>query len=369
MSFQEELKRVYGGHRVLVTGHTGFKGAWLVHWLRILGADICGLALDPPSVPSLFEITELTSCIHDCRLNINDYTALSSVFEHFQPEIVLHLAAQSLVRPSYDDPLNTFSTNILGTAHVLEACRRTSSVKVIVCVTSDKCYRNNEWVWGYRENDPMGGFDPYSASKGCAELVIDSFINSFFTPEAYGKKHHIAIASARAGNAIGGGDWATDRLIPDCIRALHAEKIIHIRNSDSVRPWQHALECLSGYLTLGAKLWENGPKFNGGWNFSPIDSGDLWTVERIVRHICHLWPGGNYRIDKTEQPHEAHLLNLDSTKANILLKWRPRYNIEKALLETVNWYREWNIDPSSEHMIRITQDQIESYMCTTVLEV
>jgi len=256
----------------------------------------------------------------------------------------------------------------MGTANLLEACRLTPSVRSIVIVTSDKCYRNNEWVWGYRENDPMGGYDPYSASKGCAELVTAAYIKSFFNQAEYGKAHHTAVASARAGNAIGGGDWGLDRLIPDCFRALHQGKNIHIRFPSAVRPWQHVMECLSGYLMLGAKLFEQGPRYGCGWNFAPMDMGDIWPVERVVKHICKLWSGGQYTIDTNPQPHEAHMLCLDCTKANIELDWRPRYRVAKALQETVSWYKAWSDNPAPEHMREVTTRQIEAYMNTALPE-
>ena len=358
----QQIPDHYAGRRVLVTGYTGFKGSWLSLWLREMGATVLGIGIDPPSVPSMNRALDLDSVISGARVDINDYAALTDAVRAFAPEVVFHLAAQSLVRPSYEDPLNTLHTNIMGTAHVLEACRQSPSVRAVVIVTSDKCYRNNEWVWGYRENDPMGGHDPYSVSKGCAELITTSYIKSFFDQEQYGKTHHVAVASARAGNAIGGGDWGKDRLIPDCFRALHEGKTIHIRYPSAVRPWQHALECLSGYLLLGARLLTEGPKFGCGWNFAPIDMGDVWSVERVVKRICKLWGSGTYAVDKGAQPHEAHMLCLDCTKANIELGWRPQYMVNEALSETVAWYKEWSAHPSPEHMRQFTLMQIQNYM-------
>ena len=351
----------YSGRRVLVTGYNGFKGTWLCLWLKLMGADVLGIGNDLPSTPSMNEAVAADDLVRGMRIDINDYTKLAQVVADFKPEVVFHLAAQALVRPSYEDPLGTLSTNIMGTAHVLEACRHTPSVRSIVIVTSDKCYRNNEWVWGYRENDPMGGHDPYSVSKGCAELVTTSYIKSFFPHEKYGQTHHVAVASARAGNAIGGGDWGKDRLIPDCFRALHANTAIHIRYPTAVRPWQHALECLSGYLMLGAKLLESGPKFGCGWNFAPIDMGDVWPVERVVKRICRLWGNGTYAVEKGVQPHEAHMLCLDCTKANIELGWRPRYTVAEALEQTTAWYRAWAENPDPAHMRQVTLDQISAY--------
>jgi len=362
MLLQRTLHEFYKGRRVLITGHTGFKGSWLSMWLHMLGADVMGVALAPPSSPSMFEALRLEELIHSLHLDINNYAALQKAVQEFAPEVVIHMAALSLVRPSYDDPLATLDTNILGTAKLLEACRHCSSVRAVIIVTSDKCYRNNEWVWGYRENDPMGGHDPYSASKGCAELVTTSYIKSFFSKTSYGTSHHTAVASARAGNAIGGGDWGKDRLIPDCFRALHKGKTIQIRFPTAVRPWQHAMECLSGYLLLGAKLYECGPRYGCGWNFAPMDMGDIWPVERVVKYICQLWGNGRYEIDSSVQPHEAHMLCLDCTKARIDLGWMPRYDVAQALRQTVAWYKAWSEKPDVTHMREVTCRQIQHYM-------
>ena len=358
----QEIIHTYRGRRVLVTGATGFKGSWLCLWLQHMGADVLGIGLAPPSIPSMHMALELDKHLPTRRVDIKKQADITACIQTFRPEIILHLAAQALVRPSYADPINTLNTNIMGTAHILEATRQCDSIRAVVIVTSDKCYRNNEWVWGYRENDPMGGHDPYSASKGCAELVTASYIKSFFAQETYGRTHHVAVASARAGNAIGGGDWGKDRLIPDCFRALHVGKPIHIRYPSAVRPWQHALECLSGYLLLGARLYEEGPRYDCGWNFAPIDMGDVWPVERVVKHICSLWGRGSYIVDSGAQPHEAHMLCLDCTKANIELGWRPRYKVAKALEVTVEWYRQWSACPDPAHMRAVTIQQIEEYI-------
>jgi CDP-glucose 4,6-dehydratase len=355
------IRDAYNGRRVLITGHTGFKGSWLTLWLHKLGAELAGIALDPPSDPSLYRALRLDELIRDMRLDIRDYTALSAAMNDAQPEVVFHLAARSLVRESYRDPLSTLQTNIMGTAGVLEACRHTPSVRAVVVVTSDKCYRNNEWVWGYRENDPMGGHDPYSASKGCAELVTASYIKSFFPQEAYGKAHCTAVASARAGNAIGGGDWGKDRLIPDCFRALQAGGPVRVRCPAAVRPWQHVLDCLSGYLLLGSRLLEHGPRYGCGWNFAPINMGDVWPVERVVRFICKLWGDGRYESDTDPRPFEATMLCLDCTKANVELGWRPRYKVARALEETASWYRLFAGDPDPARMRAFTLRQIEEY--------
>lgn len=364
MSIQNFLQSFYKNRRVLITGHTGFKGSWLSMCLHMLDAEVLGVALDPPSSPSMFRALKLDELVLSQHIDINEYNTLLESVQKFQPEVVIHMGALSLVRPSYKDPLASLHTNIMGTAHVLEACRHTPSVRSIVVVTSDKCYRNNEWVWGYRENDPMGGHDPYSASKGCAELITASYTKSFFPQSDYGKKHHVAVASARAGNAIGGGDWGTDRLIPDCFRALHKSENIHIRYPSAVRPWQHAMECLSGYLILGVLLAEQGPKYGCGWNFAPMDMGDIWPVERVVKYICELWGTGKYTVDTDAQPHEAHMLCLDCTKANIELGWRPRYRVARALRETVAWYKAWSDNPDPTYMRDVTLRQIQTYMNT-----
>ena len=368
MGDMKNIYAIYADRRVLVTGYNGFKGTWLCLWLKRIGADVLGIGDSLPSTPNMNEAVAADSLVRGMRVDINDYAKLFSVVTEFKPEFVFHLAAQALVRPSYEDPLGTLSTNVMGTAHVLEACRHCPSVRSIVIVTSDKCYRNNEWVWGYRENDPMGGHDPYSASKGCAELITASYIKSFFGQESYGKTHHVAVASARAGNAIGGGDWGKDRLIPDCFRALHDGKPIHIRYPSAVRPWQHALECLSGYLQLGAHLYTTGPKYGCGWNFAPIDMGDIWPVERVVQRICTLWGNGSYEVDKGAQPHEAHMLCLDCTKANIEMGWRPQYKVAEALDVTVAWYREWSSNPDPIHMREVTMRQIDAYLTADAAE-
>ena len=361
MNAFKDIYFAFSGRRVLVTGSTGFKGSWLCLWLKHMGSNVLGLGLEPPSIPSMHDALRLNEVVRHERVDIRSLNQLEKQVQKFQPEIVLHLAAQALVRPSYESPIITLETNIMGTAHLLEACRKCPSVRAVLIVTSDKCYRNNEWVWGYRENDPMGGHDPYSASKGCAELVTMSYIKSFFGLNEYGTSHHVAVGSARAGNAIGGGDWGKDRLIPDCFRALHDNKPIHIRYPSAVRPWQHVLECLSGYLQLAAKLYVEGPQYGCGWNFAPIDTGDIWPVEKIVRRICALWGNGTYVVDKDAQPHEAHMLRLDCTKANIELGWRPRYKVAEALNVTVDWYRAWSANPAPGHMREVTLRQIDAY--------
>jgi CDP-glucose 4,6-dehydratase len=326
------------GKRVLVTGHTGFKGSWLSLWLQSMGAQVIGYALAPPTKPNLFESAKVG---HDMISNIGDIrdlVHLTSVFREYKPEIVIHMAAQTLVRYSYAEPVETYSTNMMGTVNLLEAVRKTTGVKAVVNVTSDKCYENREWMRGYRENDAMGGYDPYSSSKGCAELVTAAYRNSYFNPESY-EQHGIALASARAGNVIGGGDWAEDRLIPDVLRAITQTKSAAIRNPLSIRPWQHVLEPLSGYLLLAQKLYEVGSDFSEGWNFGPKDD-DVKTVQWICDQLTNAWGNGaHWELDKGDHPHEARHLKLDSTKAKERLHWQPRWTLAEAIEHIGIWHR------------------------------
>ena len=348
---------IYIGKRVLVTGHTGFKGSWLCLLLHKLGADVYGYALPPPTNPSLFEEAIIEKLVTSYLGEIRDIEQLYSVFEKVKPEIVIHMAAQSLVRDSYKIPVETYAINVMGTVNVLEACRHTDSVKAIINVTTDKCYENKEWYWGYRENEPMGGYDPYSNSKGCSELVTSSYRNSFFNPKDYAK-HGIAIASARAGNVIGGGDWAGDRLIPDFIRAISQNQKVVIRSPYAIRPWQHVLDPLTGYLTLAAKLYTEGAKYDGGWNFGPDDK-DTRNVEWITQKICKLWgKEASYEVDTNPQPHEANYLKLDCSKAKAELGWEPRWNIDKALESIVEWNKVYLL---GQDVRKITENQIEKY--------
>ena len=329
----------YAGKKVLLTGHTGFKGSWLALWLTQMGAKVIGYSLEAPSEPSHIELLNLdiVSIIGDIR----DAEKLKYVFKEYQPDIVFHLAAQPLVRYSYVNPVETFETNIMGTINVYEAAKSVDSVKAIVNITSDKAYENKEWVWGYRENDPMGGYDPYSASKGCAELVTSSYRNSFFNLEEYGKSHNILLASCRAGNVIGGGDWAEDRLIPDIMRAVDKGETVEIRNPKATRPWQHVLEPLSGYLQIGQKLLEGKKEFADGWNFGPSDEGSI-TVKEVVEHIKKSWDRIDYEIkENPNNLHEANLLKLDCSKAHILLKWKNVWNPEDTFEKTFTWYKEF----------------------------
>ena len=324
------------GKRVFLTGHTGFKGSWLSLWLARLGAQVTGYALTPPTNPSLFELCKIGEIVTTIIGDVRDEKSVFEAMQKAQPEIVIHMAAQPLVRDSYKIPVETYAINVMGTIHVLEAVRKTSSVKAVVNVTTDKCYENKEWLWGYREDEPMGGYDPYSNSKACSELVTSAYRNSYFHPAEYGK-HGVAIASARAGNVIGGGDWANDRLIPDCIQAMIQGKDIMIRNPNAIRPWQHVLEPLSGYMMLAQRLYEDGGDFAQGWNFGPNDN-DAKPVGWIVEKMCQLWGGQvGYKFDHGEQPHEANYLKLDCSKAKEKLGWQPIWNLEQALTQILRW--------------------------------
>jgi len=317
------------GKRVLITGHTGFKGSWLSLWLQRLGAQVTGYALPAPQ-ESLFELARVEQGMASVHADIRDLTELRRVFGNIRPEIVLHLAAQALVRQSYVAPVETFEVNVMGTVNVLEAARGTPGCRVVLNVTSDKCYQNNEWPWGYRENDPLGGHDPYSSSKACSELVTSAYRNSFAG---------VAVGSARAGNVIGGGDFSKDRLIPDIIRAIREGRCLEIRSPDAIRPWQHVLEPLSGYLKLVQRMWEEPGAYAQSWNFGPLPQ-DVRTVGWIADKIGEYWDGGlTWRITNGEKPHEAHLLALDSSKARTVLGWRPRWGLERALQEVIRWHR------------------------------
>jgi len=347
----------WAGKRVFLTGHTGFKGSWMSLWLADMGATVIGYSRDIPTQPSLFEAARVAECVHDVRGDIRDASAVRLAMLDAKPDIVIHMAAQPLVRYSYVDPVETIASNVLGTAHVLEAVRATDSVRVVVNVTSDKCYENREWLWGYRENDPMGGYDPYSASKGCAELVAAAYRNSFFNPADYAR-HRVAVASVRAGNVIGGGDWALDRLVPDVLRAFESDRPVIIRNPHAIRPWQHVLEPLSGYLTLAQRLWEHGPAYAEGWNFGPNDD-DARPVSWIVEKLVGAWgAGASWQLDGADHPHEAGWLKLDCSKAHVRLGWRPRWTLDQALMQIVSWHRAWL---ASEDMQRRCVAQITEF--------
>jgi CDP-glucose 4,6-dehydratase len=340
-----------------LTGHTGFKGSWLSLWLQQKGTELCGIALEPPTKVNLFQDAgvgrEMRSVIGDIR----DASLLRQTFAEHRPEIVFHLAAQPLVRTSYEDPIGTYSTNVMGTANVLEAARHTDSVRAIVVVTTDKCYENKEWIWPYRETDRLGGYDPYSNSKACAELVVSAYRNSFFNPADY-SRHRVAVASVRAGNVIGGGDWAEDRLVPDIMRAFMEERAVRIRNPHAIRPWQHVLEPLRGYLAVAESLCEEGAACGETWNFGP-DQSDAQPVEWIVRELAEAWgAGARWDLEEGAQPHEAQNLKLDCSKAAARLGWRPQLRLKQALAMTSSWYQ---ARLQGQDMHDFTKSQIKNY--------
>jgi CDP-glucose 4,6-dehydratase len=345
------------GKRVLVTGNTGFKGSWLSLWLQSLGAEVIGYALAPNTKPSLYEIANVSDGMTTILGDVRDLEKLNAVFSQFKPEIVIHMAAQALVRFSYDDPVETYSTNVMGTVNILEAVRQSKTVRAVVNVTSDKCYENQEWEWGYRENEAMGGYDPYSNSKGCSELITSSYRRSFFNPQKY-NEHKVALASARAGNVIGGGDWSQDRLIPDIMRAIQKGSDVLIRNPHSIRPWQHVLEPLSGYLLLAEKLYECSGQYSEAWNFGPNDN-DAKPVQFIVESLIEYWGReASWVLDGVEHPHEASYLKLDCSKAKARLNWQPKWDIDRTLKEVVDWYQAY-VD--GRDMKQLTLEQIEKY--------
>lgn len=348
--------------RVLLTGHTGFKGSWVSLWLQAIGARVVGYALPPPTTPSLFDVAGvgkgMTSVIGDIR----DLSKLQAVFAEHKPEVVIHMAAQPLVRYSYQNPVETYSTNVMGAVHLLEAVRTCPGVKAVVNITTDKCYENREWVWGYRENEPMGGHDPYSNSKGCAELVSSAYRSSFFNANSHGK-HGVALATGRAGNVIGGGDWAQDRLIPDILGAFELGRCVLIRNPHSVRPWQHVLEPLRGYLTLAECLFEHGPSFAEGWNFGPNDE-DARPVSWIVAQMAAMWgEDAQWQFDDGENPHEANYLKLDISKARSRLGWHPALRLNDALKLVIDWSRQRQ---AGADMRQVTLGQIHAYQALTL---
>ena len=336
----ENVVNPWEGRRVFLTGHTGFKGGWLALWLASRGAQIRGYALDPATEPNLFTVASVATILDDIRGDIRDCARLESSMAEFRPEVVFHLAAQPILRRSYADPLGTYSTNIMGTAHVMEAVRKTSSVRAVVCVTTDKCYQNREWVWPYRETDPLGGFDPYSSSKACAEIVCAAYRTSFFSMDPVHERR-VALATARAGNVIGGGDWSEDRLIPDLIRGFQSGQPVLIRRPKAVRPWQHVLEPLHGYMMLAERLLEGTSSFSSSFNFGPSEE-DAWSVEQIATKFASMWgDGASWICDVDPSVHEAHSLRVDSSKARAELGWLPRLRIEANLEWTMNWYRDW----------------------------
>ena len=348
------------GRRVFLTGHTGFKGGWLALWLTQLGASVRGYSLDPATEPNLFTVARVGSVVDDIRGDIRDAVALDRSMQEFAPEVVFHLAAQPLVRYSYEDPIGTLETNVIGTARVLDAVRRTPSVRAVVSVTTDKCYENKEWIWPYRETDPLGGYDPYSSSKACAEIVSAAFRQSYFPVHALGKAdgHSVAIATARAGNVIGGGDWSSDRLLPDLIRGFLSGQPVAIRSPHAIRPWQHVLEPLHGYILLAEKLLTHSPRFATAYNFGPSDT-DARPVSWIAEQMTAFWGNGaSWRIDAAPSPHEAGYLKLDSSRAHADLGWHPQLTLLQALELLVGWYRAWQ---SGSDMQALTLNQIERY--------
>lgn len=359
-----KLESAYAGKRVLVTGHTGFKGAWLTQWLLTMGAEVYGYALEPPTKPALFEQLGLGEAIEEERGDIRDFARFRTFLERTRPEIVFHLAAQSLVRESYKSPLETAEVNTLGTAHVLEAVRQSGDSLALILVTSDKCYRNREWVFGYRENDPMGGHDVYSASKGAAELLIDSWRMSFFHPSNLAE-HGVMVASVRAGNVIGGGDWASDRIVPDCVRALLSGEAIAVRNPAATRPWQHVLEPLGGYLHLGAALLNPSrplgekARYCTGFNFGPLLPSNQ-SVRVLTERAIEAWGSGSWKdLSDPNAPHEAQLLQLTTEKAFHLLDWIPRWDFNATVHQTMKWYQE--VMARGADPVSTTIEQIRQY--------
>lgn len=345
------------GRKVFLTGHTGFKGGWLALWLASKGAQVRGYALDPATEPNLFTAANVGSFVDDIRGDIRDGAKLDSAMQSFAPEVVFHMAAQPLVRLSYSDPITTYETNVIGTARVLDAIRRTPSVRAVVSVTTDKCYENKEWIWGYRETDPLGGYDPYSSSKACAEIVSAAFRQSYF-PTAHIAEHNVALATARAGNVIGGGDWSADRLLPDLVRGFLALEPVPIRRPLAIRPWQHVLEPLHGYIRLAEQLLTHNPKFATAYNFGPSDD-DAKPVGWIVDRMTKFWgDGASWFIDEQEHVHEAGYLKLDASRARNDLGWTPHLNLETALEWLVQWYRAWE---SGTDMHAFTLTQIAAY--------
>lgn len=355
---QAAMAAFWQGKSVFMTGHTGFKGSWLSLWLQMIGARVTGFALNPPSTPSLFQLAGVENITSSITADIRDRKRLNEALQAAEPEIVIHMAAQPLVRESYHLPVETYTTNVMGTVNLLEAVRRAKSVRTVIIVTSDKCYENQETNHPFREDEPLGGYDPYSSSKACTELVTAAWRSSFFNPEQYGR-HKVAIASVRAGNVIGGGDWAKDRLIPDFIRSLEQDESIYIRSPHAVRPWQHVLEPLYGYLMLARRLYEDGPEFSGAWNFGPLDS-EAESVEWVVKRLCDKWGNGAYyESAEGPHPHEAGYLRLDISKAQSYLGWSPSLNLDQALDLTLDWVRAWQ---AGNNMDDTTREQIKYYM-------
>ncbi|MGC1374802.1 MAG: CDP-glucose 4,6-dehydratase [Anaerolineales bacterium] len=358
---EKTFKSIFQGMPVLVTGHTGFKGSWLSIWLNELGAKVIGYSSDVPTIPSNFVASHLAQQIVDIRDDVRNLDGLCKTIQEYKPQVVFHLAAQAIVRESYAHPKETFDTNVGGTVNVLEAIRQTNSVRAAVLITTDKCYENREWIWGYREIDGLGGYDPYSASKAMAELAISAYRQSFFPPDKY-SEHKVAIASTRAGNVIGGGDWAKDRILSDCVRALSASQPISIRNPNSVRPWQFVLEPLSGYLWLAVKLLEDGSSFAEAWNFGPSEQAST-SVKELVQKLIELWGSGEWHDTGSGQTlHETNILRLNCEKAASRLGWRPTYAWKEALNETADWFKQYYANPSNADMYALAVQQIVKYL-------
>ena len=361
MELEKRLRRIYEGKKVFLTGHTGFKGAWLSILLRRLGAIVYGYSLEPCTSPNLFELANLGSLVESFIGDVRDGNRVTSLLQEIEPEIIFHLAAQPLVRESYNDPKETFEVNVMGLVNLFEAIRVTPSAQVGLIITSDKCYQNKEWTWGYREDEPMGGYDPYSCSKGCAELITASYRNSFFNPEDI-SRHNTIIASARAGNVIGGGDWSKDRLIPDFIKSVMKGEDLTIRSPRAIRPWQHVLEPLSGYLLLAGLMYTEGVVYGDAWNFGPLEESAK-TVEWMAGKLCELWgENAGFNVSNAAQPHEATYLKLDSSKAKTYLGWRPRWTVEKSLEATVAFAKEYR---AGKNLFEVCNQQIEDYFSFT----
>lgn len=347
------------GRRVLVTGHTGFKGGWLTLWLAKMGARVHGFALPPATIPGMYDAAGVSAVLEGETLgDLRDPAAVEAAVAAAEAEVVLHLAAQPLVRYSYAAPVETYATNVMGLVHLLEGIRKHPGAKAVVNVTTDKCYENREWVWPYREDEALGGFDPYSSSKACAEIVTQAYRRSFLANEG------VAVATARAGNVIGGGDWSSDRLVPDFLREIDAGRTLRIRSPHAVRPWQHVLEPLSGYLLLAEKLFDDADRFGAAWNFGPEDE-DVRSVQWIVERLCSATPGARWELDGTPQPHEASLLKLDSSKAKSALGWRPRWRLGEALDQTLAWHQDWN---AGADMHERSLRQIDQFLATPANE-
>jgi CDP-glucose 4,6-dehydratase len=350
-------RKFWESRRILLTGHTGFKGSWMTLWLEALGAEIIGFSLRPPTNPSLFELANVSKGITSILGDVRDFELLKKVIADKKPEIIIHFAAQSIVRYSYENPLETYSTNVMGTANVFEAIRQLKLPCIVVNVTSDKCYENKNWIWGYREDEPLGGHDPYSSSKACSELVAAAYRKSFFQGEV-SERSQVMIATARAGNVIGGGDWSQDRLVPDIVTSFLNDRPVHVRNPHAIRPWQFVLEPLRGYLMLAESLWNHTAGSDDAWNFGPYEE-DAQPVSWIVQNIAQLWGNGaRWEMDQGTHPHEAGILKLDASKAKSRLGWTPRMRLPQALEWVVEWYKAYG---AKKDMREITLRQIDRY--------